>query len=142
MIKKMKFIQITSFLTSLLILGACTILSDDKHVDYGALHKALVAEKDSVVKKEVNKMTANLYPDNSEEDPIGHRKNFDTLIDLLEADGNSGFEAELLCYACIETYPEISEILVRLDSANVEITRVIDVFTPRDDRLRCSGVHR
>jgi hypothetical protein len=50
--------------------------------------------------------------------------------------------AELICYACIETYPPQSEILLTTDSVGASINRTIDILTPSKDKLSFVRIHK
>ena len=93
---------------------------------------------ESIVKNEIEKLTVDLDPVPSPEDMLGHLANLNTLIDRLNNNCDN-YEASQLCYACIETYPLQSEILIEFFSGEHVI---IDIHTPEKDILRFAGVHR
>ena len=69
-----------------------------------------------------------------------HEKNINNLIQTINDDYPCAV-ASLVCYACIETNPAISEIRidVQIDSNNYFV--VIDLFTPEDDVISFSNMH-
>ncbi len=109
-------------------------------VDCNKLTTALWHHDSEQVNVEVNKLTSDLLPNPTNDDKIGHSKNLDVLVDRLESNCE-GMTVTLRCYACIETYPAQSEIIVRLDSLGKQIERIIDISTPEDDILKALQVH-
>ncbi len=91
------------------------------------------------IKNVMGPIVAELTPDTSDGDRIGHRDNFNALIEKINACPN--VTAELLCYGCILTLPVQSELLFALDSSGYEVYRVLDIFTPDGDALSVRDVH-
>ncbi len=108
-------------------------------IDCQNLKAGLLEKNKDNVKNKINTITTNLTPNASEKDPIGHRENFSILINKLNE--CSGINAEMLCYACIETYPAQTELLMTIDYADRKVYRVIDILTPEDDVLSFVNVH-
>ena len=100
-----------------------------------ALLEGLLNFNEDMVNQEINKLTADLEPVDGD-----HSKNLDTLIGRI-GDENPNFKIELLCYACIETLPPQSEILITLDSSGVQVDRIIDITTPDGGLLKSRGMH-
>ena len=95
----------------------------------------------SIVVPEINKLVTDLEPVPTDNDPYGHEENIDTLVERLNAQCDS-LSAELSCYACIETNPPQTEILLTTDSSGTMITRVIDILTSADANLETIRIHR
>lgn len=72
-------------------------------------------------------------------DPYGHYNNYLTLIDRLndECDVN----ATEVCYACIQTLPETSEIKLVIPLGTHSQTRIIDIRPDQSGKLICSNMH-
>ena len=87
---------------------------------------------DIPIKLEISKQTFDLVPKVTDEDPIGHMENMHKLVNRLN-DLCNEIEAELICYACIETYPSQSEIKITAHSEEEDVSLVIDILLPEDD---------
>lgn len=108
-------------------------------INYNQLNKGIVYYNNELIRKELDKITIDLSPEVTVTDQFGHAKNFDLLIQRLNNCPN--IVAEKFCYACIETYPLQSEILVTADSVGVAVQRIIDIVTPDNDILRYTNIH-
>ncbi len=108
---------------------------DCAQLDVGLLHT-----NSEIVNAEVNKLTVDLKPVVKSADAWGHNKNLTILISRLN-EHCQDLNAELICYACIKTYPPQSEILVQTDSLGTTVLRVLDISTPMDAVLKCIRVH-
>jgi len=132
----------------LFVLFLCTSFSScnnivdpvDYKLDCDKLKTGIININSEIVKLEVNKLVTDLEPNKTSSDNIGQKENINILINRLNSQCND-INAELKCYACIETNPPQSEILVTIDSVGTQIKRVIDIFTPSDSNLSCSGIH-
>jgi hypothetical protein len=101
---------------------------------------AILEKNEGIVRSEIEKLTTDLSPAPTPEDNIGHMSNLQILTDRI----NSGCEeitASVLCYACIETYPPLSEILVEFVSDNTPVSATIDIVTSENDILRFGGLY-
>lgn len=107
--------------------------------DCNEISAALIAFDHVRLEGELGKVLPDLLPKNSDEDPTGHEENFRMFIKHLEECGN--LQAELLCYACIKTYPAQSEIEIVLDSADQQVSRILDILTPEDASLAFIHMH-
>lgn len=109
-------------------------------IDCDVFITGLSTMNESIIKSEIEKLTVDLKPHPSDEDILGHSGNLQTLIDRLN-DGCDTYTASLICYACIETYPAQSEILIEfyMNSRKYDVT--IDIHTPENDILRFAGIH-
>ncbi|MEM7659146.1 MAG: hypothetical protein AAF399_23700 [Bacteroidota bacterium] len=88
----------------------------------------------------VDELAEDLAPDASSNDKIGHANNLDILIRRLKAQCDQ-VKVRKVCYACIYTLPAQSEIKFSLDSAGVEVHRIIDIRTPDDEPMTGIGMH-
>lgn len=93
-----------------------------------------------IVKFEINKLVKDLKPKVTTRDKFGQKENINLLIERLSTLCND-INTELLCYACIETNPPQSEILVIVDSSGTSVNRVIDIMSPADSNMFCVGIH-
>ena len=108
-------------------------------IDCNKLKSALIIYDNEIISGEISKITAKLIPISSKSDVIGHRNNFDIFVDNLN--DCVGLKAELLCYACIKTYPAQTEILITVDSVGNQVKRTIDILTPKESCLSYKGIH-
>ena len=108
-------------------------------VNCGNLKTGLIIKDQEKIGIEMNKLTENLPPDPTENDPIGHSENLTIITQGIHS--CDGLEAEIFCYACVETNPPQSEITIQMDSVSVKIERIIDISTPSDKILKFSGIH-
>ena len=111
-----------------------------KNIDCDNLKTGIVNTDSDIVKAEINKLVTDLEPVKTDSDPLGHKDNLALLIEQLNIQCDN-ITAELICYACIETFPLQSEILVTTDSLGTDINRIIDIFTPDDDALSMRIIH-
>jgi len=93
-----------------------------------------------LVAAEANILLSDLFPKTSSNDTYGHRENILTFINRINSECDN-ISAELICYACIKTYPPQSEILLTTDSAGVSVNRTIDLLTSSEDRLSFVRIH-
>jgi hypothetical protein len=103
------------------------------------LKKGIINSDNSIIKAEIAKLTTDLSPIASVDDPWGHSANFNMLIARIN--DCSQINALSVCYACIKTLPPISEILVKTDSAGVQIQRYLDFKTSEQSNLEILGIH-
>ena len=113
---------------------------DLENIDCDNLKVGIINIDSRIVKSEINKLVTDLKPIKTTSDNIGHKENIKLLINRLNTQCNN-INAELICYACIETNPPQSEILVTTDSVGIPINRVIDILTPADSNLNCVRIH-
>lgn len=102
--------------------------------------EALVFLKSDSIKEVIDILTVDLNPVIKEDDTWGQKENINLLIERLNAQCEN-ISVSLGCYACILTLPPQSEIIITADSAGVEIKRVIDILTPKDDIPKYVNVH-
>ena len=80
-----------------------------------------------------------LLPHPTISDPLGHEANMNIFISRLQDD--CGLEAEMFCYACIETFPLRTEIIVQVETKDSLISRTIDILTRNDGNLVVANIH-
>ena len=137
----MKLPRLTLVTILVICLCACEKDSDVFNINCGSLVAGNIFNKNSdIVRNEINKLTADLEPHPTKDDKIGHRQNFDILISRINASCEQ-LSAQLICYACVTTYPAQTHIGVTVDSSAIPITRIIDISTPEDNVLSFVRVH-
>lgn len=103
------------------------------------LKNGLLSYDNNIIYDEVNEILKNLQPQAIENDPIGHEENFNNFVKQLN--DCDGLTAELLCYACIKTYPAQTELLISIDSTDKKVSRILDILTPEDSSLSFVRIH-
>lgn len=94
----------------------------------------------ATVKDIVNRLTEDLNAQApTATDPSGHYDNYLTLIDRLN--GECDVNATEVCYACIQTLPETSEIKLVIPLGTHSQTRIIDIKPDQSGKLICSNMH-
>jgi hypothetical protein len=73
------------------------------------------------------------------EDPTGNYNNFKTLIERLN--GECDVTATEICYGCIYTLPETSEIELVIPLGTHSVTRVLDIAPNQAGKLICTNMH-
>ena len=76
-------------------------------------------------------------PEPVEEDELGHKENFMLLLNLLNEEC-SALSFSMSCYACIETYPPITEIQVYFPDDGIKI---LDIRTSDSEALEFLNIH-
>lgn len=136
----MKFIYL---LTGVLIC-CCSFSNCDETEDFTCVEfkdQVATLEPDPVqARNYINAMLARFSPNPTTEDPIGHNENLKLFAERLEE--HCDVDALIECYACIETFPHQSHVLIRLDSAGMMISRTLDIRTPGDTLMTLLGIHR
>lgn len=99
-----------------------------------------ISNNDQVaVGTELNKLCVNLFPLASNTSEYGQRQNMNILVQRLSE--KCDITAVLICYACIETLPEQSEIKISFNQNGTIHTRILDIsFTPQH-MLKFQGIH-
>ncbi len=119
---------------------SCNEERDDLRVDCINLSDGLLTMDSDMIRSDLNVLLGDLGPEPVENDDIGHRKNIDIFINRVNV-ACSNLKAELLCYACIKTYPPQSEIRIEIDTSGSKIYRIIDILAPGDSVLLFVGIH-
>lgn len=108
-------------------------------VSWIIVREGLINKDVSVVEPELEKLLVNTIPKPITGDSIGQKNNIVYLINQINSSGL--LMSKLKCYACIQTLPVQSEIIVLTDSAGHNIARIVDLLTPADDRLKLANIH-
>ena len=129
------------------ILIGCHILACKKSLDINIvqldgekLQTGLIESNSEMVCNEISKLLFDLKPRLVAEDQFGHGHNLNRLVERIN-NYNDLVHARLLCYACIETNPPQSELILTTDTSGVELARILDISTPDDDLLTCIRLH-
>jgi len=136
-----KFKSKIVFFTLPFFISVCddSVRNEVIEVNCGNLKTGLIIKDQEKIGIEMDKLTENLPPDPTKNDPIGHSENLTIITQSIHS--CDGLEAEIFCYACVETNPPQSEITIQMDSVSVKIERIIDISTPSDKILKFSGIH-
>ena len=136
-----KFKSKIVFFTLPFFISVCddSVRNEVIEVNCGNLKTGLIIKDQEKIGIEMDKLTENLPPDPTKNDPIGHSENLTIITQSLHS--CDGLEAEISCYACVETYPPQSEITIQMNSSGTKIERIIDISTPSDKILKFSGIH-
>ena len=125
------------------VILALTLAACHKEVvenpDCENLKQGILNDDLQAVKTEVEKLTVDLHPIKNAEDEIGHSQNIISLINRL----NTSCETIVVsfdCYACLESFPAQSRILIEFNDGSRQVTRYIQLFTPENDILRFSDL--
>jgi len=128
------------FLLSILLLGfVWNGCSDSIELPCKELREGLAEVDEVVVANILNDLLKDLSPAPTNDDLTGHRANLDLFVERLDDD--CGFEAFVECYACIKTFPAISEVGINLDSSGFSIRRILDIRTPDGALMTVVGIH-
>ena len=122
------------------MIGCSKNEDDQSQVDCVKLKAALLNFNSEQLNFEVNKLTLDLLPIPSENDELGHINNLNTLIDRLNSNCPQ-IRASKLCYACIDTFPLLSESRLEFIFLGDQFDRIIDVSTPSDGILLSRRSH-
>jgi len=136
----MKNIISLSIFTLMLISYSKNDDDNQSFISCANLRTALFNFNSEQLNIEVNKLTTDLVPTPMMNDEIGHLKNLNELIERLNTNCKA-IIATKECYACIETYPVLSEIKIEIDSSGIQIERIIDISTPEDGVLMSLRMH-
>ena len=92
----------------------------------------------SMLAPNLDLMLENLKPMKTNTDPYGHEKNLQKFVDMLNECEN--MKAEIECYACMESYPPQSAVILLIDSqANLAPIQVrINLRTDPDGPMTTS----
>lgn len=126
---------------SLIIILVVVLVSCNKEevqdIDCEKFYTASLTVDEKTLKDEIEKLTVDLSPAPIPEDPLGQMSNLKVLVDRLNENCDN-YTASINCYACIETFPAQSEILLEFtDGHNI----IIDLHTSEKDILRFAGAH-
>jgi len=135
---KIKFLIFLLFQIAIII--SCENNNEPEPPNYESLATSIINFDQEIVSEEFNKLLTDMSPHITSDDPLGHENNFSTLIDRINSQCEN-INAELLCYACIKTYPAQSEIKLTTDSSGVFIYRIIDILTSSEKKLFFVRIH-
>ena len=136
----MKIIKFVLIFFTFLFFFSCNSSTEPNNFSNKDFSIGIINMDQGLVATETNKLLSDLFPKISSDDPYGQRENISTFIDRINSKCDN-ISAELICYACILTYPPQSEILLTTDSASVSITRTIDISTSSEDKLSFVRIH-
>lgn len=123
----------------LILLSACSKKEQLSTNECNNLQTAISEMNETVLEQEINELCNDLSPQSTTSDPTGHEDNINTLISRFET--NCEIEAELVCYACIKTFPAQSEIKLTVTLPSGTYVKIIDISTPDDKKLTYEGIH-
>ena len=135
-----QFFYIIAALSLLCIFSCEGIVENQNYLDCENLKTGIIELNSEIVISEINKLVTDLYPAITNDDQFGQKENINLLIERVNSQCEN-INAELLCYACIETNPPQSEILLETEFDGAAIKRVIDISTPGNARLCCVRLH-
>ena len=129
-----KWISATGILLSMLLFPACekealTTL-DDKSAD--ELCQALIDENLVLIEDIFENLLIYLDPSPANH-PDGHKDNLNELVSRLNT--SDCLVATNLCYACGLSLPPYSMIGVDIDFEGTQVSKVLLILTPMDDRM-------
>lgn len=104
------------------------------NADCEQLKNAMVNHDVDQARAAITAFIAGLYSD------LHTEANMIELVRLIER-SCSAIDAELLCFACIDTLPEQSEIKLRLTVGGTTIVKVIDLSYTPANRIRFVNMH-
>ena len=136
----MKLLRLVKVSILLICLNGCERDDLEFNIDCDSLVEGIINMDSEAVRAEINELTVDLKPSTTADDNIGHRKNFDLLINRINTYCEE-INAYMICYACIKTLPAQTEIAITVDSSGFPVTRTIDISTPDDNVLHCIRVH-
>jgi len=100
--------------------------------DCNNLYDGLIQRNDSLLALEINTQCTDLTPLFYGE--LGHQVNLNSLVNRLN-NNCSNICVSVVCYACIETWPPMSELDFQMDSAGTTVHRMVDILMPDDNVL-------
>lgn len=103
------------------------------------LKQGLENRDNKLVAAEIDQLAAGTITITAFIDMRVQRENFDRLLERLNS--NCKMTAEEVCFNCIDTYPQMSEIRVSFWSGGQRIERIIDVYMMPDSQIRFAAIH-
>lgn len=134
---------LTLIASTLVLFSGCEkeiIEQPEPSINLETLIEAVINKDIETVICETNCFTYNLTPAITTEDEIGHKANFEKLINTLN-NNTKKMIVKLNCYACIKTYPLQTELEITVDSLGVKTNRIIMVLTPEDNILEFTNIY-
>lgn len=127
------------FVLLVIIFTSCENENTRPDVDWVAFKAGVIQKDYLIIEKEISNLLINTSAKPTANDFIGQETNIYNLIKAIN--GSELLQAQLLCYACIKTYPSQSEIIVTTDSSGISVRRIIDILTPEDNLLQFVNIH-
>ena len=94
---------------------------------------------DEIIKAEIEILTEDLDPSATNGDPTGQEANLNTLIDRINEKICS--EASLSCYACLESFPPLSIIDLKVTLNGSEVEKTMHLVTHEDAPLEFRSIN-
>jgi hypothetical protein len=130
------------FFTAILISCSAFQCDDgDPELEACGSFQSMLLDKDldGIANHPVNFWLMDMSPVPVNGDQIGHQLNLELFVERLEED--CFLDAEIECYACIETLPHQSHVIIRMDSSNIQVLRTLDILTPADSVMTIRDIH-
>lgn len=120
-----------------LTLALCLFIAcDDNEVSTTQcedLKQGIINDTDDLVRSAIDNWCSDLMPNSTLDDEIGHQENLNTLVQRIE--NECDVMASISCYACMESYPPQSAIVITFIQDNVTYSKNINISTPYEDVL-------
>ena len=136
----MKIIKFVLGLFTFFFFISCNSSTEPNYFSSQDFSMGIINIDQDLAATEANKLLSDLFPKTSSNDRYGHMENISTFINRINSECDN-ISAELICYACIKTYPPQSEILLTTDSASVSVNRTIDILTSSEVKLSFVRIH-
>jgi hypothetical protein len=107
----------------------------DDTCNSNSIKQAIIEDNKELMRGEINKLCAGIEVVRTTNDPDGLTNSLDKLVAKINTFCN--VKAEILCYYCIQTLPEQSEIKVTVNSTS----RVLDISYSADKKLLFVNMH-
>ena len=115
-------------------------LSIQKDSNYEDFKQALIDMEQDIVKSRIDSIISDIILAGPATSISKNERMFYALVNRLD-DISNDISAESHCYACTKTKPPQSEILISIRSSGVEVKRIIDIISPMNDPMSCTGIH-
>ena len=128
----------------MLISVAATSCSDNEPdlsisgVDCDRLSNSFIDEDYTYAAPIIDSICLTLPASPTSSDPLGHEINSNTLIQKLNANCDD-LTFSLICYACLESFPLQSSILVTKESVDGQISRNFALTVPENEFMYFSN---
>ena len=136
----MKDVKTTFFLLSILITitTVCCVKEKSEPKINCSLLLAAFQENDNMrIKSEIDAYLSDLIPEPSSSEIEGHKEN--TIHLVSELNKCPDIEAELICYACLYSYPSQSVILVSFNRNGKKIVELMNI--KNSEKMEFVGIH-
>lgn len=102
------------------------------NIDCDKMGNNFVTEDYTYAKSVIDSICLTLPPAPTSNDPIGHESNTISLVEDLNSQCDN-ISIELICYACLESFPPQSSFRLLIDSLGTEVERYFRLRVPSDD---------